>query len=255
MSDGLGLALATSLPFSLVQSSFSPLDVAGIAGWWDASDLSTITEISGAVSQWDDKSGELNHVVQGVAANQPATGLTTINSMNVLNFAGGNNAVGDWLIKTTFSKPNVEEVFVVFTPESSQPSSTAGLIGNDADQENIRLNGGGPQWRPNNDAVIAGAPGDNNDFGSGDGLWNPRGITGSVIADLTLPFDVPVRLHCTRGNNATQLFNTFVMGGDKVGGGRWIKMQLAEMVVYDVSLAAQDRTDLREYLRVKWGVA
>ena len=40
--------------------------------WLDAADASTITESGGAVSQWDDKSGNSYHVSQATAANQPA---------------------------------------------------------------------------------------------------------------------------------------------------------------------------------------
>jgi len=40
--------------------------------WLDAADASTITESGGAVSQWDDKSGNNYHVSQATAANQPA---------------------------------------------------------------------------------------------------------------------------------------------------------------------------------------
>lgn len=39
--------------------------------WLDASDASTISEVSGAVSQWDDKSGNGRHVIQADAALQP----------------------------------------------------------------------------------------------------------------------------------------------------------------------------------------
>jgi len=36
--------------------------------WLDAADASTITESGGAVSQWDDKSGNNHHVIQATSA-------------------------------------------------------------------------------------------------------------------------------------------------------------------------------------------
>lgn len=54
--------------------------------WLNASDLSTITEAAGAVSQWDDKSGNGNHVTQETGAYQPSTGSDTLNGRNVLTF-------------------------------------------------------------------------------------------------------------------------------------------------------------------------
>jgi hypothetical protein len=46
--------------------------------WYDASDVASITHVAGAVSQWNDKSGNDDHLTQGTAANKPtysATGL------------------------------------------------------------------------------------------------------------------------------------------------------------------------------------
>ncbi len=57
--------------------------------WLDASDEDTITESSGSVSQWDDRSGNDNHCVQATGSEQPTTNATTQNSLNVLDFDGG----------------------------------------------------------------------------------------------------------------------------------------------------------------------
>lgn len=53
--------------------------------WFDASDLSTITETSGNVSQWDNK-GTGPDFVQSTSSLQPRTGDTTINGLNVIDF-------------------------------------------------------------------------------------------------------------------------------------------------------------------------
>jgi hypothetical protein len=55
--------------------------------WLDAADLSTITESGGSVSQWDNK-GSLGNFTQATAALQPTTGASTLNGLNVLDFAG-----------------------------------------------------------------------------------------------------------------------------------------------------------------------
>ena len=67
---------------------WTPSQLSGLQLWLDASDTTTITESSGSVSQWDDKSGNENHVSQGTAVNQPTTGTRTINGLNVLDFDG-----------------------------------------------------------------------------------------------------------------------------------------------------------------------
>lgn len=80
-------------------TAFTPMQLGGLVGWWDASDTSTITSSAGAVSQWDDKSGRGNHLVQATAANQPATGSATQNGLNIIRFDGTN----DRLIRNPFS--------------------------------------------------------------------------------------------------------------------------------------------------------
>lgn len=57
--------------------------------WYDASDLSTITETDGSVSQWDDKSGNDRHMFQVTESKQPTTGTNTIGGLNALYFDGG----------------------------------------------------------------------------------------------------------------------------------------------------------------------
>jgi hypothetical protein len=64
-----------------------PSVVLNAALWLDAADISTITESGGAVSQWDNK-GSLGNFTQGSGALQPTTGVSTLNGLNVLDFAG-----------------------------------------------------------------------------------------------------------------------------------------------------------------------
>jgi hypothetical protein len=61
----------------------------GLQLWLDADDASTITESSGILSLWDDKSGNGNHAVQGTSGSKPSYGSTTINSKNVVDFYNG----------------------------------------------------------------------------------------------------------------------------------------------------------------------
>lgn len=69
--------------------TFDPRMFAGLQLWFDAADASTITESSGAVSQWNDKSGNTYNVTQGTAGARPTTGTTTLNGLNVISFDGG----------------------------------------------------------------------------------------------------------------------------------------------------------------------
>jgi hypothetical protein len=58
-------------------------------GWWDSSDAATITESSGSVSQWDDKSGNGFDLTQLNGSRQPRWGVgAQINGLNVIHYEG-----------------------------------------------------------------------------------------------------------------------------------------------------------------------
>jgi len=80
--DELAIARSTNTWPRDVPSVVQNADV-----WLDAADTSTIAEASGAVSQWNNK-GSLGNFTQGTAALQPTTGATTLNGLNVIDFAG-----------------------------------------------------------------------------------------------------------------------------------------------------------------------
>lgn len=71
----------------MASQAFSPNKLSGLELWLDASDTGTIID-SGApnfmVSQWNDKSSNNNDVEQLTGANQPSTGVDTINGKNVV---------------------------------------------------------------------------------------------------------------------------------------------------------------------------
>jgi hypothetical protein len=64
------------------------------AQWLDAADASTVTTVSGAVSQWNDKSGNGRSATQATAGNRPAYTTAALNSRNVITFDGTDDWVG-----------------------------------------------------------------------------------------------------------------------------------------------------------------
>ncbi|MAE51792.1 MAG: hypothetical protein CMH27_08275 [Micavibrio sp.] len=106
---GLGLSigsiktrLSKNSPLQYFGSSRLPL-------WLDASDESTITESSGNVSQWDDKSGNNNHAT--ASGTEPTTGTVTINSLNALDFTTGQRMIVPY--GAEFANSLGQHVFVV----------------------------------------------------------------------------------------------------------------------------------------------
>ncbi|WP_152051824.1 hypothetical protein [Tautonia marina] len=81
LSGNTGLAATDT-----VVKAFAPTDISNIALWLDAADTSSITASGGAVSQWNDKSGNARHATQGTPSNRPTSGSRTLNGLNVLDF-------------------------------------------------------------------------------------------------------------------------------------------------------------------------
>jgi hypothetical protein len=78
-------------------TQWTPADIS-TALWLDAADASTVTTVSGAVSQWNDKSGNARHATQATSNRRPAYTSSGLNGKNVLTFADdflANTAV-DW---------------------------------------------------------------------------------------------------------------------------------------------------------------
>jgi hypothetical protein len=62
--------------------------------WLDAADASTVTTVSGAVSQWNDKSGTGNHAVNATPASQPTYQATGFNGLPALSFDATDDFLG-----------------------------------------------------------------------------------------------------------------------------------------------------------------
>lgn len=110
-----------------------------LVAWYDAADASTITQSSGAVSQWKDKSGNANHLLQSTAGNKPTYSATGFQSNTPgITFDG----VNDFL-----SAANINIGTTAFSAFiTAQFSTTAGtslnLLG-------YQANGDGGPWDAN----------------------------------------------------------------------------------------------------------
>lgn len=90
-------------------TGFNPKSISGLAFWLDGNDSSTVTLVSGAVSQWSDKSGSASprNFTQSTANNRPTT--TTVNGKTAIKFDGSNDSLGN----TTADDPANRTIFAV----------------------------------------------------------------------------------------------------------------------------------------------
>lgn len=101
----------------LPDATWTPADITTNA-WYDAADADTITESGGAVSQWDDKSGNDYHVTQGTGADQPSYNSTT----KEIDFDGTTDKLSDLVSSIVSGNPDLM-IAVVMAPDANVASN------------------------------------------------------------------------------------------------------------------------------------
>jgi len=209
------------------------------SAWYDAADADTITETAGAVSQWDDKSGNGNHATQGAGANQPLTGNATINGLNVLT----GNAVEGSADMAVANADTVKSCFAVYdvSVEPSSPNKIM-MFGN--------IDSGGPEEFVRWDDTQTSFDG----LGTNTGKYSLNGGSDSAVA--TGHSDTAVRT----GANVIEMVSTNsfalnrIMGRADLDVGPTQFYKLGELLWFDTELSLDDKQKVEGYLAHKWGL-
>jgi hypothetical protein len=233
--------------WGLWQSSAEPWTPSNLTtyAWYDASDTNTITESAGAVSQWDDKSGNNRHVTQGTGSKQPTTGARTIGTLNVLDFDGG-----DILMNTSFAVSSLNISFAqVFKSDIISGSAgsffgfgrathTEGYIRNAG--ANLTIRGYGSRYP--NQAELYFAQDTNPHFsayvknGTSSQLATQDGVVSSRTTTVT-----------------TFTSQRLALGGQPNDSG-YGNGVIAETIFFSSAISEADRQKIEGYLAWKWGL-
>ena len=233
------------MPVTFIQSgrftsAFDPTTIAGLKLWLDASDAATITESSGAVSQWNDKSGNANHVSQATGSAQPTTGSFTQNGLNVLGFDGGDSLTGAALAVT---KPAT--VFAVAYVVSPAGGDKVLIHNGFVNGWMVKVNAS--RWVYTKRAVADVT--DTTDTVPGS-TWFQLTITVDSSSQPGGYLDAAALTFPTNTSGITAP-TTKVHVGAFDSGSQW-NGRIAEMLVYDSALGTTDRTAVQSYLKSKW---
>lgn len=231
--SGISTGVLSNVVYS--PSNEVPKTVAGLVAWFDASDTSSITNAAGAVSQWNDKSGNNNHLTQATGAAQPATGVDTVNGLNVVTF---DQAAPDYMDLTS-ALPSTATVFVVYKQDNDNIYTLMGdgalgsylPLARTADNGAPYLEVGTPEM------YVRGTleePTTRNE------MWFDLDTTDDAQLVAFRDVDASKITEITRGSSNV----VWALNG-----------VYAEILIYDSNLADTDMNTIGNYLADKWGIA
>ena len=251
---------------------FSPSDIAGLRLWLDADDASTITDTAGAVSAWTSKDANAREFTQAIGSLQPTTGANTLNSRNVIDFAGdyllGTPDKSVWGFMHTGAK---HAVFAVarFDGANSRVAllsntGAAGSVGfgisyddrSSASRSDVLQHIVNNALTPR--AVINTS---GNDFMPG-GAWriirvtaDPGNATAAQRSSMRVNAGTAVENNTQTGTPASgNATHDLAVGAAADGGAEVFTGRIAEVLVYERDMSAAEIEDVEAYLAEKWGI-
>ncbi len=242
-------------------TKYDPTDISYCKLWLDGADLSTITETSGNVSQWDDKSGNGYNFTKPTQAGTPS--LSNIGALNCLDFDMGlddalyntdsNLYMTTWLGNSTW--------FVVFKSDTdTAPTSYGNQMVGTAYTTGLMFAG------INVNASAFGAGGnDSTNF------WNDTNDYSAYVDDIPV---TQAQVVCGYRDGTTQAIidqdgntasntssagvfanHTFVGGAVKSSNGKIqhpYDGKIGEVIMYSRKLTTTEIDEVMNYLKTKW---
>lgn len=233
----MSLLLWNSTSFN---DGFSPDSVDGLIRWYDAADASTISDTGGLVDTWADKSSAGVNAT-GVTTARPVTGAATRNGRNVLTFDGADvltMSAGTGLLSagTIFIVGNTNDTVngSVWLARDQALASNFVALGLGASGSILRLNTAGVGSSNTSGATSA--------YQLMRGTWS--GTTSQVAVNRSTANNSTI--------TGTPSFSIGIIGG-YTGTASDADGNIAEILVYNVSLSAGDIANIEAYLSAKWG--
>jgi len=217
---------------------WTPAELSSSA-WYDAADANTIAEFGGLVTQWDDKSGNNKHVIQGQVALQPGTGVRTINGLNALDFN-----FSDLLVSFTGFPSIPFDVFIVHQPDSAADGTI--LANGGAGTSLVWARTDGVFFGDNqiDETVVGGQPKLIQGYYAGGGTAYQR-INGSDT-----PASAATNIVSSSGRISIGAYSD---SGTFPNGFNYFDGMLAEILIFASVLGDADRQKMEGYLLHKWG--
>lgn len=229
--------------------AFSPADIAGLAAWYDASDAASITESGGAVSQWNDLSGNGYHLTQSTSTQKPTTGSHTMNGLNVLDFSSdGKDRMAP--SSNPLSGASAGTMFYVAQGDGiTRPGSCAAPVnGPGGGQDSwYPFSGSRYEWFGTNSRKSWSAAGPNDAY-----FIDPHYICVRAASGAFDEWRNGTSTYST-GTNTVSFTSSLIVGYNGDGDSATV-LDIAEIILYDSALSTSDREAVEAYLAAKWGI-
>ena len=243
---------------------WTPSELTGLTLWLDADDAATITESSGSVTQWDDKSGNGNHMTNtGSGSVSPAYLTTGFNNMPTLNFGfddylgnsspSGLDGQGDFFYASVFkfSSSTGQWAMIMGGRHALNSAGSAGIpllqrmkntdqIGmHDSDRADTRIKVDVTDITQGHVATLGRTGG--TDGNGGSVTVTASGASGSYLTTDTQTWN--------SGANAV-----FQIGGRQQSTTSWTLGLISECIAMQRNATTEERQKVVGYLSHKWGL-
>ena len=206
--------------------------------WLDAADASTVFTVSGAVSQWNDKSGNGRHATQGTVANRPSY------STNTISFDG----VNDNLALTQPYGSTSQDSLSLFAVASSNGTSV--VLGT-ADLTVFSHRTFTTQIRPA-DGSTAASSAFTPTFANSNYHLQSIVISGASIKSWD---DASANANLTAARSLWNFGGSqYLARGDGSAGNTVYQINIREIIIAPVAVSDSIRQKLEGYLAHKWGL-
>lgn len=210
---------------------FSPSDIPGLLAWYDAADAATFTFSSGVVvSQWNDKSGNGENLVQGTVARQPSRSGTQ-NGLPTVVYDGSTDSMAAPAV------PFTQPFTIAMVVKTDNPDT--------ADRYGVSISGGGfhtsTTWRE-----FFGA--DLNSGVADDALWHlivciANGLSSQILLDGASI--------AAGAAGAGVSLNALTVGSWPTPSNFW-DGEFGEVMIWNSALGAPDLASVLAYSQSKW---
>lgn len=233
----MGLGLSIGLDTN--GSQFGPSSLSGLAAWYRGD---TITTSGGAVTQWDDKSGNGKHLVQATSGKRPTLTASGIGNQPSVVFDGSD----DTLECASMTVASGSPFTVLFVGNSATQANRVFLDSFNAVGARLAI-----YCQTSSQISLYGSAG----FGVNGTDMSSSHVVAAVINGASSKLSVDGAAPTTGDVGTAGLASGLRVGIDQdQTAGRSVSGQIAEIVLYSRALTTTEVTQVARYLGARYGI-